>query len=124
MAELNYLYQQKTAEFLKRESYRNNFAQRSMTAPTGMAYNPMQTNYLYPKYKETYEGEQKKLQDMQNHPEWFDTNGNYDLGGMTGGTFNGLTSNLTFSDTNGDAPNIVSNNTFITTEMTVQPSGS
>ena len=122
VAELDYLYQQKNAEFLKRESYRNNLAQRSMTAPTGMAYNPMQMDYLNPKYKETYEGEQKKYQDMQNHPEWFDNNGNYDLGGMTGSAFNGLTSNLAFSDTNGDAPNIVSNNTFITTEVTVQPS--
>lgn len=122
VAELDYLYQQKNAEFLKRVAYRNSFAHQSMTAPSGMAYNPMQMNYLNPKYKETYEGEQKKYQDMQNHPEWFDTNGNYDLGGMTGSAFNGLTSNLAFSDTNGDAPNIVSNNTFITTEVTVQPS--
>lgn len=123
MAELDYLYQQKHAEFLKRESYRNNMAQRSMVAPTGMTYNPMQMNYLDPKYKEQLDYEKYKYKDMQEHPERYDESGNYDLSAATNGMF-AVPSSILDRYTNDGGANITSNNSFTTIEVTVRPEDS
>lgn len=126
MAELDYLYEQKHAQFLKRQDIMTNFGTSMVAAGTGAStYNKTTMNYLDPKYKEQLDYEKRKYKDMQEHPERYDESGNYDLSAATNGMFAMPSSILDrFTNNTDGGANITSNNSFTTIEVTVRPEDS